>query len=228
MIIAIILAYLWVSTDAKKRGLSNKFLFDNFVSTLLIGIIGARILFGLIYFRSFSSVLEIFYIWQGGLVSLGGFLFGGLTIIWLLRKQHEPINKWLDEISLAALLAVSVGRIGCYLSGDIPGRLTDRFSKGVPVTLLESLIVFGWFVLLIIIRKKFKELGDGAIFLWAVFLYSLSRLILDGYRESQELVLGLNFGQIIALLSIIVILVICASKLVRERSRYGAKTNPKN
>lgn len=63
-------------------------------------------------------------VWSGGLSSSGG-LVAGLAAIWLLaRVLRRPATELLDALAPAGLLALGIGRLGCFLAGCCYGRPT--------------------------------------------------------------------------------------------------------
>jgi phosphatidylglycerol:prolipoprotein diacylglycerol transferase len=62
--------------------------------------------------------------WTGGLASMGG-VGAGLAATWLVaRLARRPAGELLDAIAPAGLLALAIGRIGCFLGGCCYGRPT--------------------------------------------------------------------------------------------------------
>src|ERR1051326_7303487 len=67
--------------------ISPDMIFDIGIMGLLIGIIGARVLFVLLDWPSFAPhPLSVFRIWEGGLSLHGGMLFGILFLIYYCRR----------------------------------------------------------------------------------------------------------------------------------------------
>src|SRR5207247_2508556 len=63
-------------------------------------------------------------LWTGGLASMGG-IVTGLAATWLIaRAARRPAGELLDAIVPAALVALAVGRLGCFLAGCCYGRPT--------------------------------------------------------------------------------------------------------
>jgi len=60
--------------------------------------------------------------WTGGLASTGG-VAAGLAAAWgAARLARRPLRELLDALAPSALLALGVGRIGCFLAGCCYGR----------------------------------------------------------------------------------------------------------
>lgn len=177
---------------ARKKQLQFKFLFDTLVYSFFAGIIGARIFYIILYYYQFDNWKEMFYLWQGGLVSFGGIIFGFLTAGLILKKHHQNILRWFD-LGLAGLfLGWAVGRIGCLLSGDIPGMFSASkiaLWGQIPVALFESIWTFLLSLLLTYLLVKKEELisrfGDGFLFWGGLWAYFVGRLVIDFFRDER-------------------------------------------
>lgn len=201
MIIAGVLLGTWALFYlAEKLKLSRSSLVDNISSTVLFGIIGARLAYVILNYNELTSFWQAFYIWQGGLVSWGGFVVGGLTLAILLRSQKQALLPWLDILSLSTLLGIAVGRIGCALTGDIAGRVSQRFPAGFPVAATEAVLAGILFVALLMVFFRFKNLAPGMLMVEVWFGYALIRLVVDTYRDEKAFFIGLNPSQFTALI----------------------------
>jgi phosphatidylglycerol:prolipoprotein diacylglycerol transferase len=92
---------------------------------LIAGVGGARAFYVLHYWDRFKDNLaSVFSIWDGGLEQLGGLL--ALVVIYLYIRFHKlPVRKYFDIIAIALMLALAIGRIGCFLSGCCFGKPAD-------------------------------------------------------------------------------------------------------
>jgi phosphatidylglycerol:prolipoprotein diacylglycerol transferase len=64
-------------------------------------------------------------LWSGGLASTGGVL-AGLAGTWTIaRVVRRPPVELLDALAPAGLLALAIGRVGCFLAGCCYGRPTS-------------------------------------------------------------------------------------------------------
>src|SRR3990172_7823592 len=93
--------------------------------SLIGGVAGARLFYVIHYFADFKgNWVKVFYIWEGGLELLGGVVLA-VTIILLYLVYHKlPILRYLDALAVGLLLALALGRIGCFLNGCCWGRPT--------------------------------------------------------------------------------------------------------
>jgi len=220
VMLAVLSTSLMIYLLAQKANLQKTVIFDLVIYTLLFGIIGARITFYILYPDQFSSFWEIFKIWQGGLVSWGGFILGIAAAITVLKIYKENILKWLDILAISSLLGLAVGRLGSFLSGELAGLpYKGYFSiSGVhPVTLYESLILlFIFFIWLILYLKYYKTMTPGIYILGVVGTYSLSRFIIDFFRQESDVLASFSLGQLFSIvvlaLSIVIFVIYIISK----------------
>lgn len=200
---------------AKRENLNTRFLFDLLVYSLFAGIIGARIVYVIFYYYQFSNWKEMFFIWHGGLVSFGGLLFGFLAAWLILKKRHEPVLKWFDIGIIGLLVAWVIGRVGCFLNGDIPGIQSNSkitIWGQVPVSLIEA----GWsfmvamllFSLLIWQKNFLDKFKDGFLFFIGLGSYFLGRAVIDIFRQDRVLFLSIKTGQLTSMIILLLIILV--------------------
>ena len=63
-------------------------------------------------------------LWTGGLSSTGGVAAGLAACALVARIARRPVLEVLDAIAPAALLALGIGRLGCFLGGCCYGHAT--------------------------------------------------------------------------------------------------------
>jgi len=94
--------------------------------SLVAGVIGARVFYVLHHFDNFAGNLKsVFAIWEGGLELLGGVLAAIAVIILYLRYHKLPARQYLDILAIGLMLALSFGRMGCFLNGCCFGKPCD-------------------------------------------------------------------------------------------------------
>jgi len=77
---------------------------------LLAGLIGARIVYVLLYLKP-TNFLEYISFWRVGLVSFGG-LAGGIIVATLLYRRRPELNQWWSALTISTLCGWAIGRIG--------------------------------------------------------------------------------------------------------------------
>lgn len=202
LVVGIILALLSILILVKKLGLNQKIVLDLVIYTTFFGIIGARLLNYALYNSAYGSFWEIFYFWNGGLVSWGGFIFGILAFMLTLRLHSEKVFPWLDVLAVGFLVGFAVGRLGSFLSGEKFGVAYDGFlsiSGTFPVTFIEFVWVLVLFVILFLRLVKSKK-AKGEYFFGIIALYALGRMVTDFGRAEPDMIMGLSPGQIVSLI----------------------------
>ena len=182
---------------------------DTYIMYLMLGVVlGARIFEILFYNLLFylEHPLEILAIWHGGLSFHGG-LVGAILATWLFcRKKQVAFLHMADYVVIPTALALALGRIGNFLNGELPGRVTDVWwavkfpgydGFRHPSQLYESaknILIF--LVLLVQVRKKRK---DGYLFGLFLLLYGVLRFLVEFVREPETMVGFLTMGQALSI-----------------------------
>ncbi len=183
--------------EAKRVGENPEMIMDLSFYILLSAIIGSRLLYVMTdpgFF--FSNPIEIFKIWNGGLVFYGGFIAALIVSIFYLKKRKIPIWKTADIFAPSLAIGHFFGRIGCFSAGccygkasDLPWAVTftdpNTLAKpiGVPLhptqlySALNNLIIFGilWFF-------RTRKRVDGQLFWLYVFIYGITRSLIEIFR----------------------------------------------
>lgn len=180
----------------KIRALSNLVIMDMSIWGIVGGLIGGRLFYILFYAPDYFLInpVEIFQFWQGGASSLGG-LFGAIAGIILLARLKKiswrELLPYLDILSIGFWLGWGIGRIGCFLIHDHPGRLTDcwltvNFPAGAryDLGLFEVLLSLIIFVFVFVLFKKYRR-WPGFILAIGFWLYSIARFFLDFLRAED-------------------------------------------
>lgn len=184
----------------KKEGISKEKILDIGFLSLVSAIVGSRLLFVIIEYRHFSqNLIEIFKIWEGGLVFYGGLLLV-IPVLFSYFKRHTlPTWTMLDILAPCLAIGHAIGRIGCFSAGCCYGKPTElpwgitfthplsMATIGIslhPTQLYESIAELGIFAFLILF-KKYKKF-DGQILWLYILLYSGARFFIEFFRGDSE------------------------------------------
>ncbi|QQG50231.1 MAG: prolipoprotein diacylglyceryl transferase [Candidatus Berkelbacteria bacterium] len=174
-----IVAGVFLYRAARHKKLPTQQLFDIVLYSLLAGLIGARIGYYALYHDQFQSFWQVFYFWQGGLVSLTGLLAGFAAYLYFLRR--DKLSNWvmLDIGLLSLLYGWGVGKFGCHLSSCTVGRAGNFLALNgtYPVDLYGSLLAMGLATALSVIWAQSK-LREGVIFFLAIEGFLLSEFLI--------------------------------------------------
>ena len=123
---AFMLGYVWLRYESRRVGLHVEQMANLFFYILLAGTVGARLFYVLVEEpHLISTPLEIFKIWQGGLVYYGGLIGALLMGIGYCFKHRLSFFKVVDVFAPGLALGHVFGRIGCFFAGCCYGRLCD-------------------------------------------------------------------------------------------------------
>jgi phosphatidylglycerol:prolipoprotein diacylglycerol transferase len=183
--------------EAERQGMSGDRIVDISFWALLIGMLGCRILYIITRWDYYLvHPIEMFFIWEGGLVFWAGPLVCIPFFVWYTRKYDLDMWKTLDIGAQAVPLAHAFGRIGCFAAGCCYGRptysdygvkfftdLVDPAYQGInlhPTQIYESLSLFALFFVLR--RMRFTKKFDGQIAFAYLIGYSIIRSIVEVFR----------------------------------------------
>jgi len=190
-------------------------LFFGMLGVVLGGRLGFVLFYKPIYYL--AHPIEIFYIWQGGMSFHGGFLGVLVAMWWFGRKTDRSFWQVTDFIAPLVPTGLAAGRMGNFINGELPGRVTDAamwpwamWFPQVDVTPLarhpsqlyqfamEGLLLFA--ILWIYSRKQRPAGAVSAVFLIG---YGSFRFLAEFAREPDSflgfLALGLSMGQWLSL-----------------------------
>jgi phosphatidylglycerol:prolipoprotein diacylglycerol transferase len=247
--LAFILGLVLAQARARKQGIDPNKILDLVFSILVSSIIGARAFFVAINWQYYKSdPLDIFKVWEGGLVFYGGFILAFCVAFRFMRKSGLPAWKIADIMSPSAALGIALGRIGCFLNGCCYGRVSEpwgvsfpgrenppAFAQQVVDGLIPSSAVCSLPVLptqlysalhgllifaALLILEKYKRF-DGFMFWVLVLLYSLGRFFLEGirYYETSFLMGSFTVSQVISA----ALFIVSASVLIVRSKHAGSK-----
>lgn len=196
---------------AQRKGIDSIYIQSLSIWIIIGLVIGARLWFVLEYWDYFRvNLIEIFKIWEGGMVFYGGFVGGLIFGILYLRIKRLYIPDVLDSVAPGLAIGIAIARIGCFLNGCCFGKVTDcaigiRFPQRylppaywthlkrgliasdstwslpvIPTQLISTVDLLVIFGILWGVRKK--TLFNGFLFSLFLGLYGLHRFIIDFFR----------------------------------------------
>jgi phosphatidylglycerol---prolipoprotein diacylglyceryl transferase len=189
---------------------------ESLLTYVLLGtIIGARIGHCLFYQPEYylSHPLDIFYVWEGGLASHGGYI-GVILAVYIFAKVKKMEFLWLmDRVAMLSVMSGGFIRLGNLFNSEIYGKVTnvpwafifkriDNFPRH-PTQLYES---FGYFFIaaLLYVFYLFKKRApkNGQLLGAAAILGFSFRSFIEYFKENQvhfEDGLMLNMGQLLSI-----------------------------
>lgn len=212
-VIGFIIAYYMISYLAKKREINlTKEDVSDLLLYLIIGVIvGARILHVLYEYEFYlNNPSQIIAVWNGGLAFHGG-LIGSVISGYIFSKKKKIHFYDLADITIIPLaLALSLGRLGNFINGELYGRITNvswsvKFPNAEgfrhPTQIYKSFKNF--FIFSILWNLRNTKLPKGFLFWSFITLYSLIRFFIEYLVELDSLgfvIYNLTLPQIISLI----------------------------
>lgn len=238
ILLGVIVAYILITREGKKQGLSKEFISDLIFYTLIIGILGARVyycVFNLDYYLANPS--EILKIYNGGLAIHGGVIAGLVFVYFYTKKKNISFIKILDIVAPAVIIAQSFGRWGNFFNQEAHGGITtyqnlknmhipEFIINGMhiegkyyyPTFFFESIWCLIGFIILMIARKNKnlrKGFQIGFYFIW----YGIGRFFIEAFRTDSLMFFGLKIAQIVSLIGIIIGIIIIVTN--RNKKYYN-------
>jgi phosphatidylglycerol---prolipoprotein diacylglyceryl transferase len=221
-------------------------LVDRLMPWLLLGVIvGAHVMSVLLYFpgRVVREPLVLLRLWDG-LSSFGGIL-GGLVAAYLFfRRLGLRMKHYKQALLFGAVVSLLVGRFGCSIAHDHPGRITKApvavqgwptaetaqrplgfYSDGArrhDLGLYEFLYLIPLTGALYALRR-FRPFEDFHL-VFVLLLYTPVRFSLDYLRIGERRYYGLTPGQYLSLLFFMIAIYMLFHRLKHLRIRSGPDT----
>jgi phosphatidylglycerol---prolipoprotein diacylglyceryl transferase len=205
---------------------------------VVVGLVGARLLYVWENFRLFTGqLLRVFSVTEGGISQWGG-LFGAMVgaFIWA-RLSKFSFWKIIDAGGPAAMIGLTVGRIGDVINGEHHGTPTslpwgvdyvNPNTLGEPGKVVHPEVAYEMVLCLAILaavlpfhQRLKKRLPDGVLGLIYFAIYAAGRFVLSFLRTDPSVFLGLRQAQLASALMVIVA-VIVAPVLFRRAARAVA------
>jgi phosphatidylglycerol:prolipoprotein diacylglycerol transferase len=218
---------LWLTAwRARREGIDTEAVYELAIWIFVGGVVGARAVYVIQNPSEMKGLLDVFRVWQGGIVFYGC-IFGGLIgtmIAW--SRRPFPFLRMADAVAPALAWGAGVGRLGCFLNGccygepskspwamtfpagTIPwydhvqrGLVAPGASCSLPVapTQLYSAVA-GLGLLLIMLVYHSRRRFDGEVMTILMVGYAITRFWVEGLRADQpSSLLGLTFSQSVSL-----------------------------
>ena len=217
-----LLSVVWIHRQRKYLELSEKELQGFIFAIFVCGILGSKLLYWLVEWRSLlSGEIHIINDFRYGFVFFGGVLGAFVAALWYQNRVSFSFLKIADPFAVALPLGHAIGRLGCLSAGccwgkptllpwrvrfTSPEALVDPRLIGIPLhptQVYESganLLIAG--ILYFVFKHvRSKKMPEGTVFFGYVLLYSSMRFIVEFVRDDERgFFAGLSTSQWIALL----------------------------
>jgi len=215
---------------------------DGLAWMVVVGLIGARLLYVWENFRIFANgqLLRAFALTEGGISQWGG-LFGAMVgaYIWARRSKFS-FWKIIDAGGPAAMIGLTIGRIGDVINGEHHGTPTslpwgveyvNPSTLGEPGKVVHPEVAYEMVLCLTILavllpfHQRLKaRLPDGVLGLIYFAVYAFGRFLLSFLRTDPGVLIGLRQAQLASALMVLVAII--AIPLLLRRAAAGAEQAP--
>jgi len=208
--------YLLYLAYIKKRSPYDKEQILNLMTFQILGVLlGGRIGFALLYRTEelFQDPLMLFYVWQGGMASHGGFIGVILVTFWYTRKSHQSFWPIADLIATIVPPGLLFGRVANFINGELWGKATTvpwgvlfpkapDFAQGIArhpsqlyAAFLEGFLVFV-FIQFRFWKSNVCQNSPGRLGGEFLIAYAIARILGEFFREPDaSLIMGISRGQ---------------------------------
>lgn len=215
---------------------------DGLAWMVIIGLVGARLLYVWENFRLFANgqLLRIFALTEGGISQWGG-LFGAMigAFIWSRRSKFS-FWKIIDAGGPAAMIGLTIGRIGDVINGEHHGTPTtlpwgvqyvNPNTLGEPGKVVHPEVAYEMVLCLAILglllpfhQRLKKRLPDGVLGLIYLAVYAAGRFLLSFLRTDPSVFLGMRQAQLASALMVVIALI--AIPVLLRRASKGVSPAP--
>lgn len=232
-------AFTVAVTRAKKRGLDEVAAGELTMLAVVLGFIGAKILYAVVNFKKFlETPMQV--LGSSGFVVYGGIITGIAAGIWYCHRKGIGFLQYLDLLIPEVAIAQGFGRIGCYLAGCCYGIVTDsRFSvvfpagsmapAGVPLIPTQLISAAGDFVIAAILLTAARRKGglfskNGSIGALYMILYSIGRFVIEFFRADARGTVGiLSTSQFISIFFVLAGIILLT--VIKRNPKKDIETN---
>lgn len=214
----------------KEKGYDEDKLLNMMIITIIMGILGGKLLFILTNLKDIIVRPSILLNFGEGFVIYGAIIMGALTVLLYCRKNKWNTLELLDSIVPGLAMAQGFGRIGCFLAGCCYGSETESF-LGVkfpidslapsdvhihPTQVYSSIFDFALAALLIFYLKKNPK--DGRTASIYIIIYSIGRFFVEFLRNDERgSIAFLSTSQFISIFTLILGLVLFNLDKIRKK-----------
>jgi phosphatidylglycerol---prolipoprotein diacylglyceryl transferase len=227
---------LWL---LEKDGIDTSRSADGVAWMVVLGLVGARLLYVWENFRLFAGgqILRVFALTEGGISQWGG-LFGAMVgaYVWA-RRGRFSYWKLIDASGAATMIGLAIGRIGDVINGEHHGTPTiapwgveyvNPATLGEPGVVVHPEVAYEMVLTLLLLgallpfHQRLKaRLPDGVLGLTYLGLYAIGRFFLSFYRTDPAVFAGLRQAQLASLLMVVIAAV--AIPLLFRRARAAGR-----
>ena len=207
---AYLLGLQFAIVRGRKRGLDANRTMDLGIWIIISALIGAKALLLIVEWDTFKADPdELWTLLRSGGVFYGGLIAAVTVALWYLWRHRMPVWTVTDAFAPGIALGHVIGRLGCLMAGccfgirapDLPWAITfhsEYAAQNVgtplnvplhPTQLYEAGAELLILILLLVTERKGRPF-PGRTFWGYMFLYGVSRFIIEFYRGDARGMIG--------------------------------------
>ena len=207
---AYLLGLQFAIVRGRKRGLDANRTMDLGIWIIISALIGAKALLLIVEWDTFKADPdELWTLLRSGGVFYGGLIAAVSVALWYLWRHRMPVWTVTDAFAPGIALGHVIGRLGCLFAGccfgiraeDLPWAITfhsEYAAQNVgtplnvplhPTQLYEAGAELVILILLLVTERKGRPF-PGRTFWGYMFLYGVSRFIIEFYRGDARGMIG--------------------------------------
>lgn len=222
--VAVATAVYLVGRWAPMKGIDPDDIYSIAIWAIIGGIIGARLVHVIDNWGFYQyNLLQILFIWSGGIGIWGGILGGFLGGAAYALVAKHPVGVIADLTAPALLLVQTIGRLGDIVNGEHCARAATEFilafnwvnpssdgrvcanGVGVPVQpVIAYEMLWNLAALFVIWKLRDRLKPDGMLFALYLAFYAVGRFLVTFLRQDKVWVLGLQEAHFIAILVLVI------------------------
>jgi len=193
----IIFTYLLIKDSIRPQLISTDHLYNALSLSILIAVIGGRLLFVFTEQSDFTQWYDFFALWQGGFSVLGAIIALLVTMPLYLYFNKIRAIALFDRAAIYAPLLQSISRIGCFFAGCCFGKTcstpwaiivqaaTGSIERLHPTQLYSSLFLF--IIFLCMVWRSQRPYKTGQLLSLYLMCIGVERFVVDIWRNDQTL-----------------------------------------
>lgn len=224
ILMAFLTGFLLAQKELKRhKNIPENFLYDYFFFLVPIVIVGARLYYVIFEWGYYKeNLLEIFKVWNGGLAIHGGVIAGIIYTYIYTKKKNINTIRFMDIASASLVLGQAIGRWGNFFNQEAYGPIVEMstlknyhipkfiingmFIDGNyhhPTFFYESLTCLICFIIILLLRKLYKNLKVGTCCGIYFIIYGVERFFVEALRQDSLMLGSIKVAQLVSLLMVI-------------------------
>ena len=198
-ILGYLIAVFFVFTQGRKdlilirHNLNEELILDLVISTSFFGFLGARLLH--IVFHSsefgFDPLKLVLFTYFPGLSVLGAVLGALAFLFYVTRQRKVPLFPLLDIAGFGFLLGAPLAFIGGFLGQNV---------STIPVFIIEAILLFALFWVLLYMKQKGIIRRDGVVGLTILIIFAIVSFGFEFFRFDRLYIGFLSVNQLLSVL----------------------------